>query len=193
MDKAMAFGQAYWNDLEGAAAANGLGLRHRGIMFKLLWAQHMAGGSIPADMTALRRLVGDDVKSDEITAVLKIFFVPTADGRLANPQHAESLAKAREVYDAKVAGGISGAIKRWGLRSSPNGTPNNSPNGTPYSNQNQEPEPNQNQISTGASRGKKNGQGPGLRGGGEEESYEDAERLAIQSEGAGGDDDDAPF
>lgn len=142
MPKALPFAPVYLNDLLGECVARGFGLRERGILFHLLWVQHLNDGTIPSDIRELKRLLGDEATADEIKAVLGAFFPLMATGRRSNPQHADAQTKARQVYDAKVRGGQIRAAQMWAGHRSPNSTPNSTPTSSPYSNQNQ----NQSQI-----------------------------------------------
>jgi integrase len=52
------YGQVYLNDLFGVCIAHGLSLRAQGILFRLLWVQHMRG-AIPAEIGELRLVFAD--------------------------------------------------------------------------------------------------------------------------------------
>lgn len=133
--KQLPYGAVYFNDLLGECIAEGLGCAERGVLFTLLWLQHMAG-SIPADPRAIRRHIGADATLMQIRTVIDLFFPLTADGeRRANAKHAEAREKSRLVYEAKVSGGHKGAARRWHSDRTPTGSPIGSPN----SNQNQMP------------------------------------------------------
>lgn len=180
MAKALPYARVYLNDLLGECHAHGLGVRDRGILFTLLWAQHMNGGSIPADPRELRRLIGDDAQLEEIKSVVAHFFPLTEKGRRSNQQHAEAGAVAARAYEGVVLGGQIRAAQRRGERSSATSSATSSGG----SNQNQNQNYNENQNSTEASRGKMGEQaakkiGSGLRASADLDDSED--------------DDDAPF
>jgi uncharacterized protein YdaU (DUF1376 family) len=118
MKQALPYARIFLNDILGECIAHGLSLRARGILLNLLWVQHMNGGSIPADLRELRRLVGDDAEPEEIEAVVAHFFPLTEKDRRSNPQHAEAQAAALRAYEATVRGGQIRAAQMWGGHSS---------------------------------------------------------------------------
>jgi uncharacterized protein YdaU (DUF1376 family) len=109
--KALPYAPIFLNDLIGECVAEGLGFRARGILLSLLHVQHLSG-AIPADLRAVRRLLGGDAEPGEIKAVVELFFPLTEDrNRRMNQQHAVAREKAVSAYAARVRGGQSRAAQ----------------------------------------------------------------------------------
>src|SRR4051794_23207388 len=96
------YARVFLNDLFGECITHGLSLRAQGILFRLLWTQHMTG-AIPAELGDIRRLLGEDVPPAEVKAVVDLFFPRTKDrSRRTNPQHAAARETALRAYEAQV-------------------------------------------------------------------------------------------
>jgi uncharacterized protein YdaU (DUF1376 family) len=111
--KPLPYARIYVSDLMSECLARGLGQRERGVLFSLLWLQHVEEGSIPASLRELRRRIGDDAKDAELATVIKHFFPITGDGRRANHQHADAYKAATKAYIAAKNRGDTTAATRW--------------------------------------------------------------------------------
>jgi hypothetical protein len=103
--KPLPFARIYVSDLMSECLARGLGQSERGVLFSLLWLQHVEEGTIPASLRELRRRIGEDTKEAELATVVKHFFPIAGDGRRANHQHAEAYKAAMKAYEAVKKGG----------------------------------------------------------------------------------------
>jgi hypothetical protein len=125
--RVLAWAKVFLTELLAEAEAHGLTLSEQGILLRLLRTQHLAG-SLPADVRAVRRLVGNAARLTEVRHVANLFFPIGQEGQRRNARHAEARDAAVLAYEKKVTGGRKGAARRWGEPERPDGIPIGIPN-----------------------------------------------------------------